>query len=109
MTEVEVTMAGRKIRDAAEARSLLASAERSGLERSEWARQHGIDGRSLQAWRLNLARQEQPKVRFVELVSATPVMVPARYVVHVGGLSVEVDDRFDEATLRRLLSVVASC
>lgn len=40
-------MDGRKIRDAAEARSL-------------------------QAWRLNLARQEQPTLRFVELVPATP-------------------------------------
>ncbi len=101
-------MAGRKIRDAAEARSCLARAERSGLERAAWARQNGIDGRSLQAWRLNLSRQEPRRPRFIELVPPAPAE-PVRYVVRVGELAVEVDDRFNEATLRRLLSVVASC
>ena len=101
-------MAGRKIRDAAEARSCLARAERSGLERAEWAREHGIDGRSLQAWRLNLSRQAPRRPRFIELVPPAPVE-RARYVVRVGGHAVEVDERFDDATLRRLLSVVASC
>ena len=101
-------MAGRKIRDEAEARSCLAKAERAGLERAAWARRQGIDGRSLQAWHLNLRRQGSSRPRFIELVPPAPVE-PARYVVRLSDLAVEVDDRFDDATLRRLLSVVASC
>ena len=101
-------MAGRKIQDAAEARSFLSRASSSGLERAVWAREHGIDGRSLQAWHLNLTRQGMTRPRFIELVPPAPVE-PACYVVRVGDHTVEVDDRFDDATLLRLLSVVASC
>lgn len=106
-------MAGRKTRDAADARRCLRAVQSSGLGRVEWAHEHGIDARSLNVWRLNLARGAKPEptglpMRLVELVaSAAPVDV--RYVVRVGDLAVEVDDRFDDVTLRRLLRVVASC
>lgn len=105
-------MAGRKIRDAAEARASLAEAESSGLERAEWARRAGIDARSLNAWRLNLERREAraPGVGFVELVPSGCFDGPsARYVVRCGALEVEVSDDFDDATLHRLLRVVAAC
>ncbi|MFZ5480447.1 MAG: hypothetical protein ACOZNI_27040 [Myxococcota bacterium] len=48
--------------------------------------------------------------RLVELVPAAPVVEEAsRYRVIRGGMAVEVDGRFDEDVLRRLLAVVASC
>lgn len=96
----------RKVRDREEARWCLEAAESSGLHRADWARSNGIDARSLNAWRLNLGRRG-PTTRLVELV---PREVPAaRYTVRFGDFVVEVDERFDEETLRRLLDVVASC
>jgi transposase-like protein len=107
-------MAGRKIRNAGEARESLAGAARSGLTRAEWARRHGVDGRSLNAWRINLERGSKPAmapspVRLVELVVPSLAPSPARYVVRCGELEVEVDARFDETTLERLLRVVMAC
>ncbi len=66
-------MAGRKIRDHADARVALREAEASGLTRVDWAREAGVDARSLNMWRLNLARpaeprDEAPALRLVELV-----------------------------------------
>lgn len=53
----------RKIDNQNEARRCLRAAERAGLTAGEWAREHGIDGRSLNAWRMNLARRgPQPGV-----------------------------------------------
>ncbi len=106
-------MSRRKLRDADEARRCLDEAAASGLSRPEWARSNGIDGRSLNAWRMNLERtrrRDQQAPRLVELVAAEPVTKePVRYVVHCGELAVEVDHRFDDHVLRRLLGVVASC
>ena len=105
-------MAGRKIRDVADARSALEAAARSGIPRAEWARRQGIDGRSLNAWRLNLERGERRRrpVHLVELVPATPtVPATARYVVRCGELEVDLDEGFDDETLLRLLRVVVAC
>ena len=44
--------------------------------------------------------------RLVELVPALPT---PRYVVRCGQLCVEVGDGFEEATLLRLLRVLAAC
>lgn len=107
-------MAGRKIRDAADARACLSAAARArGMTRAEWAREHGIDGRSLNSWRVNLERggnsTKRPakrKVRLVELVPALQT-APARYVIRLGDVAVEFDQHFDDATLRRVLQVVA--
>ena len=93
----------------------MAAEAQSGMARSEWARLHGIDGRSLNAWRFNLDRAAKPAkalapIRLVELLPAvvsTPMS--ARYVVRRGDLEVEVDDRFDDAVLARLLRVVVAC
>ena len=119
-------MAGRKIKDAADARRCLSAAAASGLTHVEWARKRGIDGRSLNAWRMNLERRgavlgprqegsSKPKsdpVRLVELVAAPSgsavAMAPARYVVRCGELAVELGEDFEDATLRRLLRVVSS-
>jgi hypothetical protein len=114
-------MRKRKIRDEADARSCMEAAARSGLGSAEWARSAGIDGRSLRAWTINLQRGELPRrvvrprvaltkhVDLVELVASGSGCSDARYVVHVGRHRVEVGERFDGATLRRLLVVLASC
>jgi len=120
-------MAGRKIKDSADARKCLSAAAASGLTDVEWARKRGIDGRSLNAWRMNLARRgaalgprrkrtskgKSGPARLVELVAApgaaSAEASPARYVVWCGELTVELDERFEDATLRRLLRVVSSC
>ena len=106
-------MAGRKIRDAEDARACLAAAASSGLGRAAWARRQRIDGRSLNAWQLNLSRrrqtERQQRARLIELVAAPTLPEPACYVIRHGELAVEVDDRFDSGTLRRLLDVIAEC
>lgn len=102
-------MAGRKVRDEAEARRYLAAAESSGLPLAEWARAEGIDGRSLNMWRLNLSRvgAEEPAPRLVELV---PRATRGRtFVVRCGPFAVDVGADFDQDTLHRILEVVAAC
>lgn len=47
----------RKITDEREARRSLAAAEAAGGTIKQWARANGIDGRSLNAWRMNLERR----------------------------------------------------
>ena len=103
----------RKIRDAGDAATCLNAATRSGEPRATWARRHGVSPRSLNAWRLNLeraGRRASTPLRLVELVAPdAEVCVASRYVVRVHEFAVEVDGAFDDAVLRRLLGVVASC
>jgi hypothetical protein len=109
-------MKKRKIRDEADARSCMAAAARSGLAATRWAHSAGIDGRSLRAWTMNLQRRAGSKradvakaVQLVELVPSASAPAASRYVVRVGSHSVEVDDHFDAATLRRLVAVLSTC
>lgn len=103
-------MHGRKVRDAADARACLAQVAESGMDRASWARAHGVSARSLNAWRLILERQAKrpAPLHLVELVVAPAALEPCRYLVRQGVWEVEVDDRFDGDTLRRLLDVVAA-
>ncbi len=119
---------GRKIKDEQEARRYLAAARASGAPRCEWARAHGVDGRSLNAWRMNLERRRpknatsrksrpsraQTPVRLIELVpqstgSASVSGGSRRYVIDVASARVEFGDDFAEATLHRVLEVLRSC
>lgn len=108
-------MVRRKVRDEADARSCLAQVVSSRKPRADWARENGVDARSLNMWRLNLERAGRAHVqvvrpRVVELVAHEPETGPrARYVVRVGELRVEVDEHFDADVLRRLISAVSSC
>jgi hypothetical protein len=110
-------MGARKIQDENEARECIAKMKESGLTLAVWARSSGIDGRSLHAWNVNLARGESGsprrapkarKLRRVKLVELVPMTAPtrcARYIVQVGcQLSLEVDAQFDDMTLRRLVT-----
>jgi len=102
-------MARRKIASEAEARRCLAAVESSALTLADWARAEGIDGRSLNMWRLNLARKtdEASVPRLVELVSSAPRA--SGYVVRCGPFTVELGDDFNQDTLLRILEVVAAC
>jgi len=108
-------MVGRKIRDETDAKRCLAAITKArGKTLTQWAHDHGIDARSLNAWRVNLGRgrgaptrRREKKARLVELVPA--VSVRSRYLIRCGEMAVEVDEYFDEATLRRVLQVVAGC
>ena len=116
---------GRKIEDEAEARQCLAAAKRKGLSVGDWARAHDIDGRSLNAWRVNLGRREasaQPRRRkskaaptaraLVELLPASPSVAVAgrgRYVLEVARARVEFGDDLSVETLHRVLEALRSC
>ncbi len=108
-------MAGRKIRDVRDARRCVAAAGAKGMALGEWAREHGVDGRSLHTWSLNLSGRrgrrvpKEEVVQLVELVPERPVAPSSHFTVRVGQVVVEVDAHFDEAALRRLLAVVGSC
>jgi len=111
-------MAGRKVLNEQDARRCLAAVKASRRELGTWAREHGVDGRSLNLWRVNLERRALLRVRaavpkLVELVVApapAPVVSPrAPFVLRVGGVELEVGDQFEEASLRRLVWVLKSC
>lgn len=102
-------MARRKIVDEAEALQCIEAQRASGLTLADWAKAHGIDGRSLNLWRVNLARRAtaRPAPRLVELVASGERST--RYTIRCGPLAVEVDEHFDQDTLFRLLQVVTAC
>lgn len=113
-------MPARKVRDEAEARRFLEAVARSGLERADWAHQHGIDARSLNAWRLVLARKDgeadpgrasSGALEFLELVSTTPdTRSSSPLGLRVGDVHIGVPGDFDDDHLRRVLQVVlAAC
>jgi hypothetical protein len=87
----------------------LAKVTESGRPLAACSRDHGIDGRSLNVWKVNLERREVAalKPRFVELVPRTSVS--ARYAVIVGDVRTEVDDSFRPETLVRLVVALRSC
>jgi transposase-like protein len=102
-------VAGRRVQDEEDARACLRAAEASGLQRAEWAREHGVEPRSLNAWRVNLARAARRlEGGMVELVAA-PSRAGSVFTVRSGPFSVEVAADFDGRALARLLAVVAAC
>ena len=103
-------MERRKVTDAHEARTLLEEQRNSGMSPAGFARSHGIDGRSLNAWRLNLARSQvaQKDLQFLELVTSEHAPAPC-LTVRCGPFAVEVPAHFDADELARLLLVVAAC
>ena len=111
-------MAKRKIRDEQDARWCLAQGEAAGLTSVEWARKHGVDGRSLLAWARKLDGGDRPQESkpalpkkmsgMVELVPAAS-SVPSRYVIRCGPFAIEIDEHFDDTVLARVLRVIAAC
>ena len=104
-------MERRKIAGEAEALRALAAAERMGKGLGEWARAHGVDGRSLHAWDLALRRRGKKagRAKLVELIPAATRVTPARYVLRIGEVAIEFGDDAREETLRRVVGVLRSC
>ena len=117
---------GRKIEDEREARRCLRAMGRGNLSAGEWARAHGIDGRSLRAWQLNIERRgvtvgrrkrrPKPGPARHSLIELLPAASPTprgagggRYVLEVGGARVEFGDDVSVATLRRVLEALRPC
>lgn len=96
----------RKILDQNDALRCLDAARASGLDRKTWARRNNIDARSLNAWHVNLTRSGRQPLRLVELL---PSGGPARYLLRLDGLELELDDYFRDDTLTRLLGVLSRC
>ncbi len=98
---------GRKVRDSQEAADLLVKWEQSGERMSDWCGSLGINWYSLNAYRGRMP------TAFVELaidptVVAETVSAP-RYRICLGEAGIEVDDHFQENTLRRLIRLVSTC
>ena len=111
-------MPGRRIANERDARSCLEAVASSGLNRREWAHAHGVDARSLNAWRVNLERRAAASVasplRLVELVAredpaATPRSLASGVGIEVGGLVIQLDRGFDSEVLLEVLDLVAPC
>jgi hypothetical protein len=114
----------RKIEDERDAFRCLRAAEQLGLSPADWARAHGVDGRSLHAWQMNLGRHGKPSPikrrkrtpsaaahALVELVPAVPAVAagPGRYALVVGGARLEFGDDVSVTTLRRVLEALRAC
>ena len=117
---------GRKIEDEREAVRCLRAAERQGVSAGAWARAHGVDGRSMHAWQMNIARRgttsptkrrkasPKPRAAAHALVELVPAAMPAtqgagRYALILGGARVEFGDDVSVVTLRRVLEALRSC
>lgn len=107
-------MAGsrRCVRDENDATKLLDAWQNSGMELRAFAESRRVDGRSLRHWAGKLDRDtllnDAPEVRLLELTLPQPAPM-AHYRILVGELAIELDDHFQEHTLRRLLDLVARC
>jgi hypothetical protein len=101
----------RKIVDARDARACVKAARTAGLSLGAWARRHGVDGRSLHAWSVNLGLLPSAlaKPGLIELVPRAALHSPARYVVRVGETAVEISDDFENDTLARVVRVLRAC
>lgn len=117
----------KKIEDELEARVCLAAVVAAGGDVGAWSRAHGFDGRSLNAWRSNLARRGS-RIRgrrhtsggnraatgtdrsgLVELVPRSSAPTRPAFVVRVGEATVEFTDEFHPETFRRVMAVLRSC
>ena len=61
--DAEVQVAARKVEDEADARRCFRAAQLAGQTAGQWGRAHGVDGRSLRAWQVDLERRLQPTSR----------------------------------------------
>lgn len=107
-------MSRRKVPNAETAQAWLAAAQHSGLTRVEWCKEAGVDARSLQAWRVALARRAaRPAAQFVELVErdAQPPPAPAAYPLRLQlrDVVIEVAPGFHADSLAEVLRVVRAC
>jgi hypothetical protein len=101
----------RKIWGERDARACVKAAKAAGLGLGAWARAHGVDGRSLHAWAVNLGLVARPaaKPTLIELVPMPSPPTAARYLVRVGDAAIEIGDDFADETLVRLVRALRAC
>lgn len=103
----------RKVPNAETAQAWLDAAQGSGLTRVQWCAEAGVDARSLQAWRVALARRAaRPAAPFVELVARSvrgPASATPALRVYVGDVVIEVTSGFHAESLAEVLRVVRAC
>ena len=107
-------MGRRKIKDDTDARACLAAVRQSGGDLVAWAREHGVDARSLNAWRFNLGRGARAKRRMagkLDLVELVPASTEggARYVVDLGTARIELDEQCSADALERIVRALRAC
>ena len=117
---------GRCVRDEPDARALLDLLRASGQPLKAWCRSNELNARSLAWWRTNIRELELARlrrriapeeVRLAEVSRSAPLAAcelraeaPARYELELPNrVLIRLDARFDEASLERLLAVVARC
>ena len=86
--------------------------DRSSL--GKLAKVHGVDERSLHAWKMALERRGTTRTsamvpRLVEMIPAAAVRETARYRLRIREVELEVGADFEETSLRRLLGLLKSC
>lgn len=101
----------RKIWGERDARACVKAAKAAGLGLGAWARAHGVDGRSLHAWAVNLGLVARPvaKPKMIELVPMPSPPKATRLVVRVGEVGIEIGDDFSDETLVRLVRALRTC
>ena len=101
----------RKIWGERDARVCVRAAKAAKLSLGAWAREHGVDGRSLHAWavKLGLVARSAGKPKLIELVPVRSQPSAARYVVRVGDVVIEVGEDFTDETLARLVRSLRVC
>jgi hypothetical protein len=109
-------MAKRKITDVVEARRCVEAAQRAGQTLTVWAREHGVDGRSLRGWPRRLGHVLPGPVKdvgikraLVELVLRPDPVVAARYSLAAQGIRFEFGEDASAAMLQRVVGVLRSC
>ncbi len=99
----------------AEAEGLLEAWRASGEGMKAWCGARGLNWFSLNGYlgwtrrAAALGRPELPALVELALPARTGPASEAVYRVDVGGLVLEVGERFDDETVRRLVMVLASC
>ena len=104
----------RKIRDEVDAKVCLAAVRAAGVDRVAWAHEHGVDARSLNAWRVALERRASKRrvaaaPKLIELVPSSVPGAGARYVLDVGVARIEFDDACSGETLQRVVRALRAC
>jgi hypothetical protein len=99
----------RKIVDARDARACVKAARAAGLSLGGWARRHGVDGRSLHAWSVNLGLSLSPRPGPIKRRTVRGPEVSASARARVGDTVIAVGDDFHDETLARVVRVLRAC
>lgn len=121
MSKSESTSKGRRVRDEADARALLAAISASSQRLKPWCQSNGVNPHSLYWWRSKLGRQRHggrrhPRLQraleavpVAEVKLALPPRAPRYELALPNGLTLRVDSGFEAEAVERLLAVALRC